>query len=226
MFSNIFRTLKSRNYRLFFGGQSISLIGTWIQQIAMSWLVYRLTHSAFMLGMVGFFTRIPTFLLAPFAGVIADRVNRYRLLLLTQALSMVQAGLLAALVLSGSVQVWHLVALGLCLGVINSFDVPVRQSFIVEMLDRPEDLSNAIAINSSMNTGARIIGPSVAGILVALVGEGWCFTLNALSFIAILGTLAAMKIRHRPYARLKGGHLAQFKAGARYAFGFPPSAGC
>jgi MFS family permease len=222
MFAKASKTLQSRNFRLFFGGQSVSLIGTWLQQVAMGWLVYRLTHSAFMLGTVGFFTRLPTFLLAPYAGVIADRVDRYRLLVLTQALSLVQAGILAALVLAGVIQVWHLMVLGLFLGLINSFDVPVRQSFIVEMIDNKEDLGTAIALNSSMNTGARMIGPALAGVLVALIGEGWCFTINALSFIAILWSLAAMTVRPKPGAAAQGRQLEEMKAGARYAFGFPP----
>jgi MFS family permease len=222
MFDNVTDTLKSRNFRLFFGGQSISLIGTWLQQVAMGWLVWRLSHSAFTVGMVGFFTRLPTFLLAPYAGVVADRTSRYKLLVLTQALSLVQAAALAALVLSGVVQVWHLAALGLCLGLINAFDVPVRQSFMIEMIDRKEDLGTAIAINSSMNTLGRMLGPALAGLLVALIGEGWCFSLNALSFVAILGSLAAMTVTPRLPSQAPAGRMDEFRSGARYAFGFPP----
>jgi len=222
VFGHVSKTLGSRNFRLFFFGQSISLIGTWLQMVAMSWLVYRLTHSAFTLGMVGFFTRLPTFLLAPYAGVVADRLNRYRLLMWTQVLSLVQAALLAALVLSGKEQVWQLVLLGLMLGFINAFDVPVRQSFLVEMIDEKEDLGTAIAINSSMNTAARMVGPALAGVLVSLIGEGWCFSLNALSFIPVLGSLWAMRVQPRPAPDNAVGPWQEMKDGARYCFGFPP----
>ena len=164
----------------------------------MSWLVYRLTGSAFLLGVVGFTSQIPTFLLAPVAGVLADRWNRRRLLIVTQALAMLQAALLAATVLSGIVQVWHIVVLSLLLGVVNAFDIPIRQSFVVEMVDR-EDLGNAIALNSSMVNGARLIGPTIAGLLVATVGEGVCFILNSVSYLAVLVALVAMRLAPRPH---------------------------
>jgi len=147
--AGILRALRHRNYRLFFSGQGISLIGTWMQQIAMNWLVYRLTHSAFLLGVVGFSSRIPTFVFASFAGVLADRWNRHRALVVTQTLSTVQALILAALVLTGTIRIWHVILLSLSLGLINAFDIPIRQSFVVDMIERREDLGNAIALNSS-----------------------------------------------------------------------------
>jgi len=166
----ILRALGSRNYRLYFGGQGISLIGTWMQRIAQSWLVYRLTDSVFLLGVVGFSTQIPTFLAAPFAGVVVDNRNRYRILLATQILATIQAFILAILVLTDAVQVWHIIALGIFLGIINAFDMPSRQSLIVEMIENREDLSNAIALNSTMVNGARLVGPTIAGLLIAAVG--------------------------------------------------------
>jgi MFS family permease len=218
----IFRSLSHRNYRLFFGGQGLSLVGTWMQQIAVSWLVYRLTHSVFMLGVVGFASRIPTFLLAPAAGVLVDRWNRHRTLVITQVLSMVQALVLAILVLTGTVQVWQIICLTLILGIINSFDVPVRQSFVVDMIGRRQDLGNAIALNSSMVNGARLVGPSLAGILIAAVGEGICFLVNALSFLAVIVSLIAMtNIPKRPKA-LHVRFLRGLKEGFAYAFGFTP----
>jgi len=164
---NLLRALRSRNYRLFVAGQSVSLIGTWMQQVAMSWLVYRLTGSAFLLGVVGFTSQIPTFLLAPVAGVLADRWNRRRLLILTQALAMFQAAILAAAVFAHIIQVWHIIVLSLLLGVVNAFDIPVRQAFVVEMVPDRDDLCNAIALNSSMVQAARLLGPTIAGLLVA-----------------------------------------------------------
>jgi len=161
----LLRALRSRNFRLFVAGQSVSLVGTWMQSVAMSWLVYRLTGSAFLLGVVGFTSTIPTFLLAPVAGVLADRWNRHRLLIATQALAMLQAAVLAAAVLTGIVQVWHILLLSLLLGIVNAFDIPVRQSFVVEMVTHREDPGNAIALNSSMVQGARLIGPTIAGLL-------------------------------------------------------------
>ena len=188
------RALQHRNFRLFFIGQGISLIGTWMQLIAMSWLVYRLTGSAFLLGIVGFCSQIPAFLLAPFAGVLADRIKRQRLLLCTQTLALLQSAILAALVLTGTIQVWHVIALSLFIGLVNSFDVPARQSFFVEMIDRKDDLANAIALNSSMFNGARLVGPALAGALIAILGEGVCFLLNSMSYFAVIVALAMMKL--------------------------------
>ena len=218
----ILRALRHRNYRLFFGGQSVSLVGTWMQQIAMSWLVYRLTDSPFLLGVVGFTSQIPALLFSPIAGVYADRWNRYHLLIATQSLASVQAFILAFLTLSGIVQVWHLILLSFFLGVVNSFDMPIRQSFVVEMLERKEDLGNAIALNSSLFNGARLIGPSIAGIVIALVGEGICFLLNAISFFAIIIALLAMRI---PKREIRSGHTRlqeELKEGYRYIRDFIP----
>jgi MFS family permease len=218
----IFRSLSHRNYRLFFGGQGLSLVGTWMQQIAVSWLVYRLTHSALMLGVVGFSSRIPTFVLAPAAGVLVDRWNRHRTLVITQVLSLLQALVLAILVLTGTVLVWQIICLTLILGIINAFDVPVRQSFVVDMIGKKQDLGNAIALNSSMVNGARLVGPSLAGILIAAVGEGICFAVNAASFLAVIVSLLAMTdVPKRP----KPPHtdfLRGLKEGFSYAFGFAP----
>ncbi|MFH1074258.1 MAG: MFS transporter [Candidatus Firestonebacteria bacterium] len=215
---HLFRTLKYRNYRLFFMGQSISLIGTWLQMIAVSWLVYRLTGSVFMLGLVGFLSRIPTFLVAPFAGVVADRYDRYKILIWTQVLSMLQAFIFAVLVFTGTVQVWHTILLGISLGLINAFDIPVRQSFVVNMVEDKKDLGNAIALNSSMVNGARLIGPTVAGLLIAAVGEGWCFSINALSFIAVISSLLMMKIKPWEFKKASKSGFLEFKEGFSYAY--------
>ena len=174
-FKIMFRSLHYRNYRLFFSGQSISLIGTWMQRIAMPWLVYHMTGSALLLGVVSFAGQIPTFLLSPVAGVLTDRWNRYRVLLVTQIISMIQAFILAWLCLSGSIQIWQIVVLSIVLGCINAFDVPSRHSFVIDMVEKKEDLGNAIALNSLMFNGARLIGPSVAGIMLASASEGSLF---------------------------------------------------
>jgi len=221
-YPGVFRTLKYRNFKLFFIGQSISLIGTWIQMIAMSWLVYDLSHSAFLLGLVGFVSRIPTLVFAPFAGVIADRFNKYKLLFLTQVLAMLQAVIMTILLFANVIQIWHILVLGIFLGIVNSLDVPVRQSFVIELIEKKEDLSNAIALNSAMVNGARLIGPSIAGILVASFGESWCFMINSLSFIAILSTLWLMKIPRLLLDRKKESHLYKLKEGFKYVFGFHP----
>lgn len=218
----IFRALSHRNYRLFFGGQSISLIGTWMQQIALSWLVYRLTHSAFLLGVVGFTGRIPTFLLAPFAGVWVDRWNRHRLLVVTQILSLNQALILALLVFAGIIAIWQIICLSLFLGLINAFDVPARQAFVMDMVGKKEDLANAIALNSSMVNGARLLGPSLAGMLIAVVGEGTCFLLNGLSFLAVIASLLAMKMIPEKTKVKKPPFWEGLKEGFSYAFGFAP----
>ena len=187
------RALRSRNYRLFFGGQSVSLIGTWMTRVAMSWLVYRLTGSAALLGLVGFAGQIPTFFLAPLAGVWVDRWNRRRTLVATQALSMAQSLALAGLALAGVVTTGEILFLALAQGVINAFDMPARQVFVLEMVDRREDLGNAIALNSSMVNAARLIGPAIAGVVIAAAGEGYCFLADGLSYIAVIVSLAAMR---------------------------------
>jgi MFS family permease len=219
---HIFRALRHRNYRLFFGGQSISLVGTWMQQAAMSWLVYRLTNSAFLLGIVGFSGQIPAFFLTPFAGVISDRHNRHRVLIVTQTLAMLQALILSALVLTNRITVGQIVALSIFLGLVNSFDIPVRQAFVVEMIEEREHLSNAIALNSSMVNAARLIGPPLAGILIAAFGEGICFLLNGVSYIAVIGSLLAMKIAQRKIKPPDTHVLNELKEGFIYAFNFKP----
>jgi MFS family permease len=219
---SIGRAFRSRNYRLFFVGQSISLIGTWMQQIAMSWLVYRLTNSALLLGLIGFTGQIRVFLLTSFAGVFADRVRRRHLLIITQSLAAFQALLLAFLVLSGYIQVWHLILLSLFLGSVNAVDMPTRQSFVVEMVEHKKDLGNAIALNSFMFNSARLVGPSVAGLVVGLVGEGLCFLINGISFAAIIITLLAMKMPKQKAGVQTASLFRGLKEGYRYAFGFPP----
>lgn len=216
------RALVHRNYRLFFAGQGVSLVGTWITRVATSWLVYRLTGSAAMLGIVGFAGQIPTFVLAPFAGVWVDRWSRYYVLVGTQVLSMIQSFALAWLALSGRITVTHVLILSAMQGVINAFDTPARQSFVVQMVEDRADLPNAIALNSSMVNGARLVGPSVAGVLIAAVGEGWCFLVDAISYIAVIVSLLMMRIA-RKRTESSGKHvLAELVEGFRYAFGFPP----
>lgn len=216
------RALSSRNYRLFFAGQSVSLVGTWMQQVAMSWLVYRLTGSALLLGVVGFVSQIPTFFLAPVAGVLADRWRRRPLLLATQTLAMAQAAVLAVFVLTGTTPVWLIVALSALLGVVNAFDIPIRQSFVVELVEKKEDLGNAIALNSSMVNGARLIGPSIAGVLVATLGEGICFLINATSYLAVIIAIAAMRLKPVPRRPGRKHILHELREGFGYAFDFKP----
>jgi MFS family permease len=198
--SRTLRALRHRNFQLFFGGQLISLIGTWMQSVAQSWLVYRLTGSSLLLGSTGFASQIPVFLVAPIGGIVADRFNRHRVVIITQITSMILAFILAALTLTRKVHVWHIFVLAALLGIVNAFDIPARQSFLVDMVGK-EDLMNAIALNSSMFNGARIVGPAVAGILVASIGEGWCFFANAVSYIAVIIGLLLMNLPprfHRP----------------------------
>lgn len=218
----IFRALHYRNYRLYFGGQGLSLIGTWMQRIAISWLVYRLTNSVFLLGFVGFATQMPTFLMGPIAGVVADRWNRYHIMIITQILAMTQALIFAFLVLTNLIEVWHIIVLGAVLGVINSFDTPSRQALVVDMIEDREDLGNAIALNSSMVNSARLIGPSIAGVLIAAFGEGICFLINGLSYIAVIAALLAMRLNILDNRRAAKSVFSHFKEGFGYAFGFPP----
>lgn len=221
-FKIVFRSLDYRNYRLFFSGQSISLIGTWMQRIAMPWLVYHMTGSALMLGVVGFAGQIPTFLLSPVAGVLTDRWSRYRVLLATQIISMVQASVLAWLCLAGLVQIWHIVVLSIALGSINAFGVPARQAFVIDMVEKKEDLGNAIALNSLMFNGARLIGPSIAGIILASTNEGICFLLNAISYLFVVVSLLMMRINIKEVMKEKSEILKELKEGVRYTFGFAP----
>jgi MFS family permease len=191
------RALRHRNFQLFFSGQLISLTGTWMQSVAQAWLVYSMTKSPLLLGSVGFASQIPVFLVAPFGGITADRVNRQRLIITTQICALILAGVLAWLTLSGRVQVWHIFLLAALLGIVNAFDIPGRQAFLVDMVGK-EDLMNAIALNSSMFNGARVVGPAVAGILVAKIGEGWCFAANSISYIAVIIGLLLMQVQSHP----------------------------
>ncbi|MCX5749050.1 MAG: MFS transporter [Candidatus Saganbacteria bacterium] len=216
-FANIFRALKNRNYRLFFAGQSISLIGTWMQAVAVGWLAYRMTNSAFVLGAVAFSSQIPAFIIAPFAGVMVDRWDKQKVLIITQTISLFQALALASLVLSGRIEVWHLYLLGAVLGLVNSIDMPARQSFVVKMVKR-EDLGNAIALNSSMVNSARLIGPAVAGVLIAMFGEGYCFLINAVSYVAVIISLMMMKITATEEKRVAKPFFREFKDGLSYAY--------
>lgn len=218
---NVLRALRSRNYRLFFFGQVISLIGNWLTTAAIAWLVYRLTGSEVLLGTIAFAGQIPAFLIAPFAGVFVDRWNLQKLLVVTQTLAMVQSFVLAYLTLTQQIQVNHLLVLAAIQGVINGFDLPARQSFAVELVDNREDLPNAIALNSSIMNGARVLGPSAAGILIALVGEGWCFLLDGISYIAVIIALLMMRVAARP-PRERGHPASELKEGFTTAFGFPP----
>jgi MFS family permease len=217
----VFRALRHRNYRLFFIGQGVSLIGTWMQQIAVTWLVYRLSGSTLLLGVVGFATSLPMFLLSTFAGVLADRFDQRRMLLATQTLSMLQAAGLAVLTLADVIEVWHIVPLAVLLGVANAFDMPTRQAFLIRMIDEKADLGNAIALNSSMVNGARLIGPSLAGLLIAAVGEGTCFLINAISYLAVLASLLAMRVAPLHRAGSAGGMWRGWKEGVRYAAASP-----
>ena len=214
----LLRALGSQNYRLYFIGQAVSLIGTWIQQIAMRWLVYRLTKSELLLGIVGFASDIPVFFLVPFAGLLADKLKRHRILAITQALSALQAFVLAILVITGQIAVWHLVVLGIFLGIISAFDIPARQAFLVDVVENKEDLGNAIALNSFIFNGALLIGPSIAGVLIVFFGEGPCFVLNGVSYLALIGALYFMKIPDRKIASANLQVGRGILEGAHYAF--------
>ena len=221
-YSHAWRALRHRNFQLFFGGQSISLIGTWMTRIATSWLVYRLTKSALLLGTVGFAGQIPTFLLAPIAGVIVDRIDRRKVLVWTQTLAMMQSLALAWLTLSHRITIAEVLALSAMQGVINAFDMPGRQSFMVKMVEDRADLSNAIAINSSMVNTARLIGPSLAGLLIAATNEGWCFLVDGISYIAVIVSLVMMRIAPDQAQRATTSMIVQLKEGWTYVAGFAP----
>lgn len=216
------RALRYRNYRLFFAGQSISLIGTWLQMTALPWLVYRLTDSPFLLGVVGFLSQIPTFILTPLAGVLIDRMDRRHLLLMTQSSSMVQALLLWILLISHHMNVPAILILSFLLGIINAFDIPARQSFVVDIIDNKNDLGNAIALNSSMVHAARLIGPTIAGILIGIAGEASCFLLNALSFLAVIVSLLKINTRPRFKSHSSMGLRGEIKEGIAYVTGHIP----
>lgn len=219
---SVLRALRHTNYRLYFTGQSISLIGSWMTRLTTSWLVWRLTHSPELLGLVGFAGQVPTFLLASFAGVWIDRLNRRRLLLATQTLAMIQSLTLAALVLSGAIQVWQIIALQLLQGVINAFDMPARQSFLVHLVEDRADLPNAIALNSSMVNGARLLGPSIAGLLIAWVGEGWCYLADGLSYLAVIASLLAIRVTMAEPATGRRKMLHDLHDGFGYVSSFVP----
>jgi MFS family permease len=214
---SIVRALSHRNFRLFFVGQTLSLVGTWAQSTAMPLLVYRLTNSAALLGLVGFLAQLPSFFLTPFAGVVADRVNRRRLLLVTQSLAMLQAFGLAALVWSGHVQVWHVVLFNFSLNAVNAFDMTTRQTFLSDLLADRRDLANAIALNSSMVQLARLFGPYLAAVLIGAAGEAACFFANGLTFFAVLAALAAMRMPRPAAGRPRGQLSTELADGARYA---------
>lgn len=215
------RALQYRNFQLFFSGQLVSLIGTWMQNVAQAWLVYRLTGSSVLLGAIGFSGQIPVFLMSPLGGIVADRRSRHRVVIATQTASMLLAFALAALTLTHTVRIWHIFALSALLGIVNAFDIPARQSFIVEMVGRA-DLMNAIALNSSMFNASRVVGPAIAGILVASIGEGWCFFANAVSYIAVIIGLLLMRVERREAAPPAGSPLSHIAEGFRFVTQNPP----
>lgn len=210
------RALRHRNFRLFFTGQSISLIGTWMTRIATSWLVYKLTSSALLLGVVGFAGQIPTFLVAPFAGVWVDRLDRQRVLVVTQALAMLESLALAALTLSGHINIHEIIWLSAFQGLINAFDMPGRQAFLVQMVEDKKDLGNAIALNSSMVNLARLVGPSLAGFVIALFGTGYCFLIDGISYLAVIASLLMMRLGAPAAARATASMFQQLKEGWEY----------
>jgi MFS family permease len=223
---SVLRALRHRNYRLYFIGQGISLIGTWMQQVALTWLIYLKTDDPFWLGMIGFAGQLPTFFLSPVAGVLSDHWNRLRVLLGTQTLSMLQAFALAFLALTDRTEVWHAVALATFLGGVNAFDIVTRQAFLTDLLEDKRDLGNAIALNSSIFNGARLVGPSVAGVLLAYFSPGVCFLLNGFSYLAVLLALLAMRLPAHAHlaahASARPPLFAGLLQGFRYVFGSPP----
>jgi MFS family permease len=221
-FAHAWRALRHRNFRLFVAGQSISLIGTWMTRIATSWLVWRLTHSALLLGVVGFTGQIFTFVLAPFAGVLIERWDRRKLLVWTQALAAVQSLAMAALTLARVITIREIIALSVLQGLINAFDMPGRQSFLVQMVEDRQDLSNAIALNSSMVNGARLIGPALAGIVISLVGEGWCFLIDGVSYFAVIVSLLLMVVKPLEIKRATVTMFVQLEEGWTYVSTFRP----
>jgi MFS family permease len=222
MNTSALRALRHRNFRLFFFGQGISLVGTWMTKLATSWLVYRLTGSTFLLGVITFAGQIPTFLLGAVAGVWVDRWNRHRVLVFTQVLAAVQSLMLAVLTLSGRITIPELAALSMFQGLIDAFDVPARQSFLVQMVEERADLGNAIALNSTMVNGARLLGPAIAGITIAAVGEGYCFLIDGLSYLAVIASLLAMRVEHAVASKAPSSMLVQMKEGWTYVSTFPP----
>ncbi len=218
----ILRAFNSRNYRLYFAGQFLSMIGTWMTQIATSWVVYELTNSSLLLGVVGFASQIPTFFLAPFAGVVVDRWNRHRILVITQILAMLQSLVLAFLALTGTINIWYIIVLCLFQGLINSLSMPTLQAFVREIVEKQDDLGNAIALNSSLISSARLIGPAIGGLLLATVGAGMCFLIDGISYIAVLVALLSMKLKPIKQATQTTPPWQRLKEGFNYAFGFSP----
>lgn len=220
--ASVLRALRHRNYRLYFGGQSISLIGTWMTSLTTNWLIWELTHSAGTLGMLAFVGQLPTFLLAAFAGVWVDRLNRHRLLILTQSLAMAQSLTLAVLTLLGAVRVWQILALQALQGIINAFDMPTRQAFLVDLIEDRNDLSNAVALNSTMVNAARLAGPSIAGLLIAWAGEGWCFLADGISYLAVIGSLLAIHVHLHEVSSAHERVSHELRDGFRYVRTFVP----
>ncbi len=221
-FAHAWRALRHRNFKLFVAGQSISLIGTWMTRLATSWLVYRLTHSALLLGTVGFAGQILTFLLAPFAGVWVERMDRRKLLVWTQVAAAVQSLAMAALTIAKVITIHEIIALSVLQGLINAFDMPARQAFTVQMVEDRADLGNAIALNSSMVNAARLVGPALAGVVIGAVGEGWCFAIDGISYFAVIVSLMMMHIRIPAMKRQTSSMLAQLREGWDYVAGFRP----
>ena len=218
----IFRSLQHRNYRLFFCGQSISLVGTWMQHVALAWLVYRITGSVVMLGLVGFASQIPIFLLTPFTGVLTDRWNRHIVLIVTQSAAMVLTFILTGIFFIGTIEIWQIFLLSISLGCINAFDIPARQSFAIDLVEKKEDLGNAIALNSLMFNGAILIGPSLAGLLLAVEGEGICFLINGISYLFVIVSLLMMKVAPGDLKKKNVRFFKEMKDGLKYTFGFAP----
>src|SRR3954470_15222714 len=216
------RAFRHRNFRLYFGGQSISLIGTWIQQIALGWTVYQLTHSSWLLGLVSFAGQLPLFILTPFAGVLVDRWNRHRTLIVTQSLSMLQALTLALVVSTHTLQVWNLIVLNVFAGIILAVDLPARQAFIVEMVGSGEDLPNADALNAFVINGGRMLGPAIAGVLLTIVSPAVCFYANAISYIPVIAALLAMKVNKPEISIADSSPIQDLMEGINYAASFPP----
>ena len=220
--SHAWRALRHRNFQLFFAGQGVSLIGTWMTRLATSWLVYRLTKSALLLGVVGFAGQIVAFALGPVAGVWVERLERRRMLVWTQAASAAQSLALAALTLTGVITIGEIIALAALQGLINAFDMPGRQSFLVQMVEDRGDLSNAIAINSSMANGARLVGPAIAGMVIAVAGEGWCFLIDGVSYFAVIASLLAMRVKPRGARGTASSMIEQIEEGWTYVRTFRP----
>ncbi len=219
---NIFSSLYSKNYRIYFIGQGISLIGTWMQNIAMSWMVYRLTGSVFLLGVIGFTNQIPSFILSPFTGVLTDRYNRLKIMRWAQVFFMLQAFVIAILVLFNLIAVWHIIALSVIFGIISAFDAPARQALVMDLIDNPRNIGNAIALNSALFNGARLLGPAIAGFAIVLVGEGVCFLINACSFLAVIIALTLINIPARVRAAEPTPIKKSLKEGVHYTFDTPP----